>query len=165
MEKRKNVFFFQFFPVIPSFLFTSMSTLHIHSVHPVHCVLMSIVAESYTSVFRYCSRHKSCYVLPTRARIKCCHTTFILCQWHQHLMGSRKLIKRWSHGCSKLQLHMGYIKLKYSKANWIRQLVSKRQYSWNAQFQRRAFAWSCYLKNHFRGTIYVHIRTLLRAYM
>ena len=121
---------------------------------------MSIVAESYTSIVRYCSRHKSYCVLPTRVGMKCCHTTFILCQWHQNFMGSRKLIKRWSHGWSKLQLHMGYVRLKNSEENWTRQLVSERQYSWNAQFQRPAFALSCYLKNHFRGTTYIHTYVL-----
>jgi hypothetical protein len=127
---------------------------------------MSIVAEGYKSVGRYCSRHKGCCVLRTRVRMKCCHTTFIFCKWHQHLMSNRKLIQRSSHSWSKSRLHMGYVRLKDSKANWIRQLDSERHYSRNAQFQRRAFVWSSYLKCHFSGTIYVHshTRTLVRAY-
>jgi hypothetical protein len=59
-----------------------------------------------------------------------------------------------------LQLHMGYVRLKISEEYWIRQLVSERQYSWYMHFQRRDFAWSCYLKNHFRGTIYIQTYVL-----
>ena len=99
----------------------------------------------------------------TRVRMKCFHNTFILYIWHQHLIGSRKVIKWLSHRWSKLRLHMGYVRLKNSKAYWIRQLVSKRKFLWNVQFQRRNFAWSYYLKNHIHGPIY--IRTYVLCYV